>query len=415
MSFVKNDFHPPESYEKNRLIERHFLRENLYRSKIFARVAILLEALMIFINIFSILDDENNTLLIYYLILYCCLLMASIFMLFYIYKYEKLSSPTEKQDKRFNIVLFNYVHFFLIWSAVISLLDQKGYGHVMVFVIGFMVSILYHFPTKTLFFLYLTPVLVLFVGLPFFQSSQEVLMGHYINLTVFLIFSWIMSRVFYNNNSAAYLNKLLIVEANIKLGLKIEENEKINVQLEGLNQKLNTMANMDELSKIPNRRGLQQFLSGTLFQSNEPRNLSIMMIDIDDFKLFNDHYGHLEGDEVIKIVAQTLKECTANVPSSMTARFGGEEFIIAIFDIDEYAFNNLAEDVRRAIVAKRIPHEFSRVTNVVTVSVGIASGTVNNNTDYKYLVEVADKALYDAKSRGKNCVVRNEHIYEKAN
>lgn len=405
MNFQFAFFDPPVPDEKKQLLAKHFLNENIQRCKIFASVVIVFEVFLILMNITSIYKENQGKLVLYiYLILYVTLLVFSSFMLLYIRFFEKKPYHTELQYKRFQIVLFSYVQFFLIWGSVVTLVDQKEYGNVMAFVVNFMISILFHASSRTLFFLYIMPISVLFIGLPMVQTSNAIVMGHYINLTVFLMFCWLTSRLFYKNNSAAYLNKLLLIETNDSLAAKIEENEKMNLQLENLNKQLRKLTIIDELTNIPNRRGFQQYIYGNLTHTNRKRILSIMMVDIDNFKLFNDHYGHLEGDRVIRTVAQKIQECMIDSSTSMAARFGGEEFVVAVFDLDGRETYEMAEEIRKAVMATQIPHEYSSAADYVTISIGLAIGYVNTESDSITLLKIADQALYKAKSKGKNRV-----------
>lgn len=407
MDYQVKNADPTIIEEKQQLLEQHLLKINIQRSKLFAKVVIILEIILILMNVTtSYLGDHGVLVLNIYIILYLILFVTSALLLLYIRLYEKKDYNTKLQNKRLQKGLYTYLHFFLLWSSVVTLVDQKEYGHVMVFVVNVMISILFQVSSRTLFSLYVLPICVLYIGLPMFQPSQEILLGHYINTTIFLIFCIMTSRLLYKSSCDALLNKLLLIETNNSLTAKIEENEKINQQLETLNQHLSKMTIIDELTNIPNRRGFQQYIYSNLPKTNDKRKLSIMMIDIDDFKLYNDHYGHLEGDKVIKTVAKKIQESLANTSTSMAARFGGEEFVIAIFDLDDEDVDIKAEEIRKAVIDTQIPHEYSSAEEFVTISVGIATSYVNNKNEYLALVESADQALYNSKFNGKNCVGR---------
>lgn len=292
-----------------------------------------------------------------------------------------------------------------------TLYDQREYGQALGFVVNFMIVLLFLVSARTLILLCIVPVFLFYIGMPFVQPSETVLMGHYINITVFLTFCWCTSRILYKNNTEAYLNELLLMESKQRLETKIEENENINKQLANLNQQLSKLTVLDELTNIPNRRGFHQYLCGNVPHTDEKRLLSIMMIDVDDFKLYNDHYGHLEGDRVLQTVAQKLQECLNDIPSSIAARFGGEEFVVAVFDLDEYEVYRKAEEIRRNILKSRIPHEYSTY-GYATISVGVASGYISDEREAKELIKLADQALYRSKSIGKNRVEILETIKE---
>ncbi|WP_052353769.1 GGDEF domain-containing protein [Neobacillus jeddahensis] len=395
---------PPASDEQKQLLEKHLFTENIQRCKLFARIVILFEAILIIMNVSSTLTNQGTFAFNTYFVLYLLLLVMSTFMLAYIRRFEKKTSYTERQYQRFKLGLLSLVNFFLVWGAVVTLVDQKEYGHVMAFAVNFMcVSVLFHASNRTILKLYILPLTVLLIGLPFFQPSNAILMGHYINLSVFLFFCWLASRMLYRSDATNFFTKLLLTETNQSLASKMEENKKINQELAKVNEQLKKLTIIDELTTIPNRRGFQQYIRERLNHTTDNLKLTLMMIDIDAFKLFNDHYGHLEGDHVIKSVAQSIQNCLHS-SSSITARFGGEEFVIALFEWRDEEIDQLAEHIREAVFDMKIRHDYSPVTNHVTISIGHATGYVNNQIEVKLLMEQADQALYQSKANGRNRV-----------
>ncbi|MGG4039340.1 GGDEF domain-containing protein [Heyndrickxia ginsengihumi] len=166
------------------------------------------------------------------------------------------------------------------------------------------------------------------------------------------------------------------------------------------------MTLIDELTQIPNRRGFHQYVAEMLLLKNVERKVSVLMLDIDAFKLFNDHYGHVEGDRVLRLVAQKIKH-TLDPSSSITARFGGEEFIVAIFDLDELIAFKQGESIRNAVLELGILHKHSPVLDHISVSIGIVTGTVCTENEIQELIVQADSALYKAKTSGRNRVERS--------
>ncbi|MFX3622935.1 MAG: diguanylate cyclase [Ectobacillus sp.] len=121
--------------------------------------------------------------------------------------------------------------------------------------------------------------------------------------------------------------------------------------------------------------------------------LSMIMIDIDFFKQFNDIYGHLAGDDCLQRVAKTLKE-TAKRPRDLVARYGGEEFVILLPETSEHGALAVATSLQNNIRALKIPHEKSKIDKYVTISAGYAPLTPNNKYTPEDLISFADKALY---------------------
>ncbi|MGG3692028.1 GGDEF domain-containing protein [Heyndrickxia ginsengihumi] len=399
---------PQVSNEKKKLLKAYLFKENIQRCKLFAKIVVLFESILIVLNRSSYYFS-NHSLLSFdpYICMYVTLLVLSIFMLSYIHRFEKKDTYTKREYQMFRFGLLSMVVLFLVWGAVVTLIDQKTYGNVLAFVVNFMcVSILFHASNRTILTIYSLPILVLMIGLPFFQHSSAILFGHYINLTVFLFFCWLASRMLYTSYSTNFYNELLLKEINESLAQKIAENEIMNRKLEGVNEQLKKLTLIDELTQIPNRRGFHQYVAEMLLLKNVERKVSVLMLDIDAFKLFNDHYGHVEGDRVLRLVAQKIKH-TLDPSSSITARFGGEEFIVAIFDLDELIAFKQGESIRNAVLELGILHKHSPVLDHISVSIGIVTGTVCTENEIQELIVQADSALYKAKTSGRNRVERS--------
>ncbi len=167
------------------------------------------------------------------------------------------------------------------------------------------------------------------------------------------------------------------------------------------NLKLEKLANLDGLTEISNKRFFMEYL-GYQWSNNIKRNfLSVLMIDVDYFKKFNDTYGHLAGDNCLKIVAKTL-ENEIRQSKDIVARFGGEEFVILLENTDRDGAMETAKRIMERIKRLKIRHETSEVSDILTVSIGIATMKPDNNKNYHQLLEKADKALYEAKTSGRN-------------
>lgn len=170
-----------------------------------------------------------------------------------------------------------------------------------------------------------------------------------------------------------------------------------------LEQTLLYLSNNDGLTKVANRRYFDQRLK--LEWTNSLKNnssLSLIMFDIDHFKLYNDTYGHPAGDTCLQNVASYIKEIIR--PPHVVARYGGEEFAVILCGINEEEAWRIGEKIRTVIESLNIPHETSKSSNVVTVSVGVATqGKIQYHSELE-LIENADQALYLAKKRGRNRV-----------
>jgi diguanylate cyclase (GGDEF)-like protein len=174
------------------------------------------------------------------------------------------------------------------------------------------------------------------------------------------------------------------------------------------NDRLTVIASIDMLSGLANRRGFQSRLDFEWMKAQQYDSaLSLLMIDVDHFKLFNDTYGHPEGDACLTRLGETLAGIAAET-MGFAGRYGGEEFCLLLPNTDLSRAMEIGEIVRTAVAGLAMPHATSSY-QTVTVSVGVACTKPNNTQQPGDLIEAADAALYAAKHRGRNAVV--EHAF----
>jgi len=185
---------------------------------------------------------------------------------------------------------------------------------------------------------------------------------------------------------------------------KVTELETVRGQLEEANRRLDELARLDGLTAIPNRRALDLWMTEEWARSLRQRQpLAVLMIDIDDFKRYNDFYGHLEGDKCLKMVARTLSSCLHRT-TDFCARYGGEEFVILLHDTELEGARTVAARVTEAIDGLGIPHQMASAVGTVSVSIGIASQVPAVDRSMVDLLQKADQALYRAKALGRHRV-----------
>lgn len=167
---------------------------------------------------------------------------------------------------------------------------------------------------------------------------------------------------------------------------------------------LHTLAERDGLTGLYNRRIFDDYAKRVWRQSRrEGQPLAIVMVDIDDFKIYNDLYGHQAGDDTLKKVAKTIARC-AKRPFDFTARYGGEEFVLLLYGPPADYARSLPEQIRQDVLALAIPHEGACRGDVVTVSVGVALAEPGTSRSLAGTLQIADQALYQAKQEGRNRV-----------
>jgi diguanylate cyclase (GGDEF)-like protein len=180
-------------------------------------------------------------------------------------------------------------------------------------------------------------------------------------------------------------------------------------ELVATNDRLTVMASIDMLSGLANRRGFQSRLDFEWMKAQQyDSELSLLMIDVDHFKLFNDTYGHPEGDACLSRLGETLAGIAAD-NMGFAGRYGGEEFCLLLPNTDSGRALVIGEMVRAAVQNLAMPHATSS-HQTVTASVGVACTKPNGNQRPGDLVEAADAALYAAKRRGRNAVIEHGHL-----
>jgi two-component system chemotaxis family response regulator WspR len=207
----------------------------------------------------------------------------------------------------------------------------------------------------------------------------------------------LLARIRYH--SKAYWNQLQRDEAYRALRESQQQLLDANIELQRLN-------NVDALTGASNRKHFNEYIETEWKRAaREQSPLSVLMIDVDDFKRYNDTYGHLAGDQALRKVAEAMRKVTGR-PADLAARFGGEEFVIVLPATALDGAKTVGKRLCQSIEELQIPHSASSAGQFLTVSVGGASMIPRRrDSSVVALIETADVALYEAKKAGKNRVV----------
>lgn len=177
-----------------------------------------------------------------------------------------------------------------------------------------------------------------------------------------------------------------------------------HIELKRLRDQLAEMAVTDALTGLSNRRRMEQKLNAETERLAQSEDwLSVLLIDIDFFKQFNDTYGHLNGDRCIVMIASALKRALTRA-SDLSARYGGEEFACVLPGADATAALTMAEEIQVQVGALNIPHARSTVSPNVTISIGIATGRCQPGMTPDKWIAHADQQLYRSKASGRNTI-----------
>ena len=175
-------------------------------------------------------------------------------------------------------------------------------------------------------------------------------------------------------------------------------------QLLDTNLVLQRLMNSDGLTGLSNRRHFDEYLELEWRRSlRDQTQLSLLMIDVDYFKSYNDSFGHLEGDEALRKVATSIRDASSR-PSDLPARYGGEEFALVLPNTSPGGARLVAEKLRQTVAALKIPHNAPAEGSSLTISIGLSTITPQQGSDCRQLILAADKGLYAAKNNGRNQV-----------
>jgi len=204
-----------------------------------------------------------------------------------------------------------------------------------------------------------------------------------------------IARIRYH--SKAYITQLERDEAFRAL-------EESREKLAEANLALQKLSSLDGLTGIANRRSFDETLQKEWNRSiRGEKSIGLIMLDIDFFKLYNDHYGHQGGDDCLKRVAKGL-ESAIHRETDLLARYGGEEFSTVLPDTDLNGAIKVAEEMRLTIKDLRIEHAKSKVTDIVSISIGVSAVIPLQGMNQEVLIAAADQALYKAKEEGRDMV-----------
>lgn len=368
------------STEKDSVFLSHITDLNIKNVKICAYIAIFLELFLLGRNIYY-----YGVSLHPYVLLYIAMFAASVGVIVVL---SYLSTAMQDENRRLiysNRIIFCYYLFTLVWGVIVTLFDLGSSGQITAFLINVLIaSILYVNSSRTFVFLHIVPLLCLLIGMYTITMELKYVSNHMINITVFYIFAVLGSRRLYN-----YIQKSYVQEKTLQQN---------NIELCQLNKKLDKLANYDALTNLANRHYFQHFVEENCIHHQE---VTVYLLDIDYFKLYNDEYGHIEGDAVLQKVAHTIQSITQQY-SLFAARYGGEEFIILGFDLAPDAAQAIANEINKEIEHLQIPHIKSKASTFITVSIGFTQSKMAELIKIENLITKADEALYQAKNNGRN-------------
>ena len=188
---------------------------------------------------------------------------------------------------------------------------------------------------------------------------------------------------------------------------RLIEQSQLQQKLEAVNVELQLLATIDGLTQVGNRRRFEEYFNQEWQRMKRDKcPLSLILCDVDFFKLYNDTYGHRVGDRCLQEIAKALKDIIKR-PGDLVARYGGEEFAVILPNTDSEGATHVANNICHAVRTLAIPHKNSPVSPHVTISAGFTTEIPEPDSDLEEMIYVADRALYQAKAAGRDRFVRN--------
>ena len=377
-SFLNKHILDFKNNDLNNEYEKYFCERFLPQIKL----AILFSA--IFYGIFSYLDHLLYPSISLYLIFIRVIVVLTFLSAFFI---------IEKSCSNINII--SIILIFLASFGIIEMIRYLHYHHYgnNIYFAGLMLITIFSYAFYRIKFslAIITAIIIIFgfniVSWQYLESKELISKNFFLisdNL-IGLIFSYIINI---NDKKFFLLYKKLQDEKSILYRDK---------------RKFERLAHIDPLTGLANKRYFFENLKYQWKTHFKKDYLSILMIDIDFFKKYNDLYGHIEGDKCLKIIANTIKN-QIRLPKDMVGRFGGEEFLVLLPKTKKEVAVKIAERIRKKIESLKISHLNSQTGNIVTISIGVAS-MIPEDEDLEKIVLNADTALYNAKKSGRNKVV----------
>lgn len=390
-AFTTNQYND-EPFRRVRVIE------NINRLHLAVKMYIFIISWFMIVNLVNLLfrQHEVETMYLYLIVYGLFIIMNLIYLIaFRPDKFRRSSRPdvVEYYEK----VVLSYILISMVLGSAISIIDMIQYEHVMVFMMNMIICSSFFLTTsRQIIIPIIVSTVIIIIGLFVIDTYEDMLYkSSFYNIALFVPIAIFASRVLYNAYCESYAT-------NLRLKQEKETNQLLNQHLKEANRQLEIQASLDELTNIANRRGFDHYLDKLQkTYKDQPFDMSIIMMDVDHFKSFNDYYGHSPGDDALASIAKALRS-VAEETDGFVARWGGEEFIYAAHGKSPEQIVTICQRVQSAIQALKIPHVHSGISDYVTLSLGATTAKVVGKEDVQTCIMSADKTLYSVKIEGRN-------------
>jgi diguanylate cyclase (GGDEF)-like protein len=385
--------------ENKTQLNEEIAKTNLIRGRIIALTLIAIELCVITLRLILSPEKVLEPPWSYYYILYVALIVYMTAALIFL---EWSLKKKNRNVKLMNAITYISAAFVLAWNMSITLIDVYTGGYLLSYFLALIaVGVILYLKPIPLMIIYLSVHSVYIVLLTHITSQSAVEQGDYINTSIAVVITIFIGLMNYRSKVIVFIQKKTIEQKNKLL-------KKLNDELTKTNKILEYLSQTDGLTGIHNRRMFDE-LSKECWDACTKDNtrLSVIMMDIDHFKEYNDNFGHQAGDECLIELVNCLKK-TAESKETMLARYGGEEFIMMVCGITPKAAYKLAERIRVNVEKLDIKREYKVVADHITLSLGVYCGIPSEESSVSEFIERADRALYFAKQNKRN----NTKVFE---
>ncbi|TSI02519.1 GGDEF domain-containing protein [Lysinibacillus sp. BW-2-10] len=384
------------------LMKTEVLKQNLQKISFLNKVfTIVIVSLFILTNVLSNIPILNLDNLLSFTLMHFVVFILFNLIIYYLIDIRKLHVKDENINKM-EFFVSVYVTLFITIGALVSTRELDIYNPLLIY---------------TLILLSCSSFLILTakqVAISLAISSPILLSGLYMQHGMNDIFKlqiiYILSVIpiaFFISQSIYYSFKRSI-KYQVEMMKEAQVTRNLTKKLREANRKLELQASLDPLTNLHNRRAYNEYLKGLQIKAKEsPFYVSVIMIDVDCFKLYNDTYGHTEGDNVLVKIGEILNDL-ADEYNCLASRWGGEEFSLLLADKEEVVTKEICNKVKMRIEQLNIPHCQSMIADYVTVSMGACTTYITEPSEIYTCIKKADEALYNVKENGRNSF---EHCY----
>lgn len=386
-----------DEYKQEFLVEIY--RINIVKIKVVCAVAVFVELILLSVTVIKAEYDVFGGQQGYYCSMYIVLIlfMTASFLVF-----SKLEKSIACKIRSLKVAFIIFIVFIILWNIGITLLDQQLNGEIISYIMAVVcTAILAIGEPLIILAVYIATFIVFAALLPHFQTSPEIVYSNIVNSLIAIFFSWAIQLIFTANQLGDFNNRKKIRLQNDQLCILHESLKAANIELERL-------ACTDGLTGIYNRAMFDKLLSEAWETAKETvQPLTLILVDVDSFKEYNDNYGHVSGDNCLKLIAKTLSEACAK-HSGAAARYGGDEFALLFENKCSKEAYYIADRLNDCVKSLCIEHEFSEYSDIATISLGVYTAVPSASTSKEDLIRSADTALYKAKKHGAGLLVKSD-------